>query len=282
MPELALGALLPPQTQLAEKFGGLPWGLPIGRWPLCSECGNPQTHLATFVHHTERLNLGKEGRVVLVFQCGHSPNETNCKTWEPGSGANAVVFLDANNIGTELTVPPAPDAVREIEMRVVHWEERHDLVTEDLKPSFISGEAYWQDDEATEAIAASVADLAKLGSVPGWIQEGVKVDPAFYFAAQLGYAYHFPDPLPTADQIGATISVSVRDEAGRFAGRQITEPINPDPMIRGKIYVSDITLGRYGSGFDVEAADFGDGGDGYVFINRDPEAPQGLFLWQCG
>ncbi len=216
----------------------------------------------------------------MVFQCGHSPNETDCETWEADSGANAVVFLDAENIGKGLTLPPAPGAVREIEMRVVQWEEHHDLVTEDLKPSFISGEACWQYDEATEAVAASVADVAKLGSVPAWIQEGVKVDPAFRFAAQLGYSYHFPDPLPTADQIGVTVSVS--NGAKPFAGYQVTEPVHPDPTIRGKIYVSDITLMRYGSGFDVKAAEFGDGGSGYAFIKPDPKLPQGLFMWQCG
>ena len=282
VPELALGPLLPPQTQLTENFGGLPWGLPLNKWPICAECGNPQTHLATFVHQAGRLDLGKEGRVMLIFQCNHSPNETDCETYEAGSGANAVVFLDAAEIGTGLTLPPAPGATKEIEMRVVEWTEQQDLITPDLEPSFYDAVEHWNLYLEHEAIYNSVADGAKLGSVPGWIQEGVKVDSAFHFAAQLGYAYHFPDPLPTADQIGATISVSVRDEAGRFAGRQITEPVNPDPMIRGKIYVSDITLGRYGSGFDVEAAEFGDGGSGYVFVNPDPDTPQGLFMWQCG
>lgn len=114
----------------------MPWGLPLGQWPLCRECGNPQTHLATLVHHIERLDLGAEGRAVLIFQCGHSPNETSCETCFTENGANAVVFLNANEIGTELTAPPAPGASREIEMRIVKWEERHDLVTSELEASF--------------------------------------------------------------------------------------------------------------------------------------------------
>jgi len=38
----------------------------------------------------------------------------------------------------------------------------------------------------------------------------------------------------------------------------------------------------YGSGSNVDATGFGDGGSGYLFINTDPVTPQGLFLWQCG
>lgn len=280
VPELALGALLPPQSQFVEKFGGLPWGLPLSKWPLCAKCGNPQTHLATFVHNAARLDLGREGRAVLIFQCNHSPNETDCEIWDAGSGANAVVFLDTSELGSGLTEAPAPGAIKEIEMQVVWWTEQHDLVTPDLEASFMSGESYWADDEATEAVTASVADGAKLGSVPAWIQGGAKIDLAFQFAAQLGCSYHFSDPLPTADEIGVTISV--RSGAYPLVNYQVTEPTNPDPTVRGKIYVSDITLMRYGSGFDVEAAEFGDGGSGYLFVNPGPDAPQGLFMWQCG
>lgn len=264
VPTLALGALSPPQSQLTDKFGGLPWGLPASRWPLCAECGNPQTHLATFTHSAGRLDLGAEGRTVLVFQCGHSPNETDCENYTAGSGANAVVFLDAHELGSGLTVPPAPGTPKQIEMRVTEWGEQHDLVTPEMEPSFLCGDSYWQDDEATEIVSASVADGAKLGSVPAWIQGGAGTDPAFRFVAQLGYAYHFSDPMPTADAAGATISRWNKGERKP----QVNQPTNPDPDLRGEIYVSDITLLRYGSG--------------YLFINTDLITPQGLFLWQCG
>ena len=279
MPELALGALSPPQTQFMEKFGGLPWGLPTARWPLCRECGNPQTHLATFIHSAERLDLGAEGRVVMVFQCGYSPNETNCANYDADSGANAVVFLDAHELRSSLTEPLVPGTPKQIEMRVTGWVKQHDLVTVELEASFLSGDSYWQDDEATEIVSASVADGAKLGSVPGWIQGGQSFDPAFHFAAQLGCSYHFPGPIPTADAAKATVSYW---DGIKGSGRQVSSPTDPDPNRQGQIYVSDITLLRYGSGFDVDATDFGDGGSGYLFIHPDPVAPHGLFLWQCG
>ena len=299
VPTLALGALSPPQTRLADKFGGLPWGLPAEKWPSCAECGNPQTHLATFTHSAERLDLGAEGRVVMIFQCGHAPNETDCETYEANSGANAVVFLNAHELGNGLTEPPAPGASKEIEMRVARWTEKQDLVTPELEPLHYPPEGLWytadgkwvERDEAREAIDDSVEAGARLGSVPCWVQEPESIDPVFHFVAQLAMYYHFPDPIPSADAVGAVVSVlRVMDRMDRI--RLLTldpdeiwdvrKPTHPDPSLRGQIYFSDLTLERYGSGFDVEAAEFGDGGKGYLFIHPHPVCPRGLFFWQSG
>lgn len=281
VPELALGALSPPQTQLNEKIGGLPWGLPVAKWPLCRQCGNPQTHLATFTHNAERLDLGAEGRVVMIFQCGHSPNETDCATYAADSGANAVVFLDAHELGNTLTEPPSPGVPKEIEIHIIGWIEQHDLVTAELEASLYKTDGYWEFHDAHEAEIDSIGYDAKLGSIPAWIQGPEDIPPTFRFAGQLSNSYHFPDPIPTADTAG--VSISRWDKSiGQHGGRQVSKPANPDPSLRGKIYISDITLLRYSSGFDVEAADFGDGGSGYLFIQPEPVAPQGIFMWQCG
>ncbi len=292
MPELALGALSPPQTQFTEKFGGLPWGLPTARWPLCRECGNPQTHLATFIHSAERLDLGAEGRVVMVFQCGYSPNETNCANYDADSGANAVVFLDAHELGIGITEPPDPGAPKGIEMRVTNWVEQYDLVTAESEPSFYKADGWYDEvDEAREAVDDSIGDCAKMGSVPCWMQEPEEVDPAFRFAAQLAMYYHFPDPIPSADDVGVVVSVGRPEEDWPLSDPRrwdpsliydVQKPAHPDPALRGHIYFSDLTLKRYGSGFDVEAVEFGDGGKGFLFVHPDPLAPRGLFLWQCG
>ena len=292
VPELALGALLPPQTQLTDKFGGLPWGLPAEEWPLCRECGNPQTHLVTFTHHAERLDLGAAGRAVMVFQCGHFPNETECETFEADGGANAVVFLDAHEVGFSISEPPAPGAPKGIEMHVTGWVERHDLVTPELEASFYKYESWIEEpDEARQAVEDSIEGGARLGGVPCWVQEPESIDSAFRFAAQLAMYYHFPDPIPSADAVGAVVSIRRPREGlspsdpSRWDPSQayyVDTPSHPDPSLRGQIYFSDLTLERYGSGFDVEAAEFGDGGSGFLFIKSDPVAPRGLFLWQCG
>lgn len=58
VPDLLLATQLPPQQELEDKLGGLPWGLPEGLWPVCRSCGKPQSLLAQFTHHAERLDLG--------------------------------------------------------------------------------------------------------------------------------------------------------------------------------------------------------------------------------
>jgi hypothetical protein len=77
-PVLKLGTNMESQVQLEEKFGGLPWGLPANRWPNCRESGKPQSMIAQLKHHSEPLDLGKDGRVMFVFQCNHDPG--GCET----------------------------------------------------------------------------------------------------------------------------------------------------------------------------------------------------------
>jgi hypothetical protein len=224
----------------------------------------------------------------MIFQCNKFSVGANCEPWETNSGANAVLFLNAGEQTDGLT-PLPPGAQREIEARVTGWGEQDDLVTPDLEPAFYSAgtvdaagryvDAYGKFYDTHEAVVDSVCGGAKVGGVPGWVQYPEDVAPGFHFAAQLAMYLHFPDPLPTADEAQATINFS---ENTPFRGYVVTKPAHPDPALRGEIYVSDLTYKRYGSGFDVEAADFGDGGEGYLFIRPDPETPQGLFLWQCG
>jgi len=142
-PVLKLGSALPAQVAIEEKFGGLPWGLSADRWPTCRECSKPQTLLAQLRHHPERLDLGKDGRVLFVFQCNHDPGM--CETWAGQSGANACFILDENELGTGLTAAPTPQTTVETEARVVAWQEG---VDNDSDPEM----------------------RTKLGGIPSWIQ----------------------------------------------------------------------------------------------------------------
>jgi hypothetical protein len=104
-PDLRLGVLLPPQAALEDKFGGLPWGLPVTRWPLCAGCGQPQSLLAQLRHHRERLDLGRDGRVLHVFQCADWAN-TGCSPFEWGRGRSACFVLEPGELRSGLTPPP--------------------------------------------------------------------------------------------------------------------------------------------------------------------------------
>jgi hypothetical protein len=136
-PKLILGVLSPPQRDIQDKFGGLPWGFPPERWPLCAQCGNPMTFLAQFQHYCERLDLGGEGRVLFVFMCNLDPG--HCHTWKMDEGANAVLILEPAELKTGLTQPPSLGEraeMVEVEARVVEWITGEDPVSTDQYADF--------------------------------------------------------------------------------------------------------------------------------------------------
>ena len=99
---------------ITERLGGRPWGLSQDRWPKCRQCGKSQSLLAQFSHDDQRLNLGRTGRVLFVFQCAHKPGL--CDSWEAFSGANACFVAepeDLTNAETDLPAdsPPLDKAV---------------------------------------------------------------------------------------------------------------------------------------------------------------------------
>lgn len=110
IPELKLAIQLSNQEFYQEKLGGLPYGLPIEKWPICGECNIPLALLAEFVHHDERLNLGREGRVIFVFQCN---NNRICETWNNQTGANSCFILEPEELTQGIT--PCPSKETELE-----------------------------------------------------------------------------------------------------------------------------------------------------------------------
>jgi hypothetical protein len=138
VPDIRISGELEPQAAPEDKFGGLPWGLDAGSWPKCSACGKSQSLLAQLLHHPSRLDLGREGRVLHVFQCNHDPGA--CSTWEGGSGANACFVVEPERIGAGLTQIPGDKPPVDSEVRVVRWIERDGEVTTSTR---LGGVPYW-------------------------------------------------------------------------------------------------------------------------------------------
>jgi len=253
IPQLALKTLLPPQTRLEEKLGGLPWGLKADLWPRCRECGKPQTLLAQFIHQTGRLDLKKEGRHLLIFWCA---GPDGCETWKKESGANACLVLDDSEITDGLTLPPSPDTLVQVEARVTGWHE--------------------QDDDLPESPATlfSVEQLGtRLGGPPFWA-ESAGVPPKFIaegwqFLGQLGSSYHFDGPPPSSDRVGCAIA--------RWVDKQKIEEkatqLKPDAPER--IYVPEGVHYWW-----CDGPGFGDSGTGYFFVKYPPGKPKICFFWQ--
>lgn len=289
VPELMLGDLLPPQTTIQDKYGGLPWGLPQDKWPLCKECGNPLSHLATLLHDAERLDLGKEGRTVLIFQCNNPV--TRCDKKTPEQGANAVIFQNADEVGSGVTSTPEPGALSEIEARVLCWTAREDLVTPAQAVYFYDRamflefweEQYQLSKETAEKLEESIYEGHKVGSVPApaWAGGVDAVSASSYrFVAQLDNRFEFSGPPPEAHQTRAAFSTF--DEETRLWIKR--ESTNRDPNLRGdvQLYIWDIAQMRETNTFYAVASDFGDGGIGCLFVNtRDTDNPEGRFSSQC-
>jgi hypothetical protein len=243
VPDLRLPGELPKQDSFEEKLGGLPWGIPAEKWPKCRECGKSQSLLAQFLHHPIRLNLGRTGRVLSIFQCNHDPGM--CSTWQGDSGANACFVTDEENLVRSLTRVPPDTPMIEQEARIVDWIERDDGFTEEQARCFFALESF---NKLPQEIIQKVSMSTKLGGVPAWIQspdEGPKE--GWRFVGQLDSLYSFQ----TAPKVAAS---DVSPDKERWEGRS-----------------------HYCKG-----PNFGDGGIAYLFLKDSQDLPEGWFFWQCG
>lgn len=240
VPRIRLPAELPPQDALADKLGGTPWGLPAGLWPRCGECGKSQSLLAQLVHHPERLDLGRTGRVLHVFQCNHQPGL--CSTWEAASGANACFVLEPEQLLPAPAAIPADAPPADPEVRIVDWVARDDGLDEASAGGFLDPATGYDLDEA---LLGAVTWSTRLGSVPRWLQ-GTDEAPGdgWRFVGQLDGSYSFLDAPRVVDP-----AVRVDDE-----------------QWEGRTHVS-------------EGPNLG-GGIGYVFLCPDGARVDGHFFWQ--
>ncbi|WMS86595.1 hypothetical protein [Pleionea litopenaei] len=243
VPDIRVNEDLDSQDSYQDKFGGLPWGLEESRWPFCSECKKPQTFLAQFQHDSNRLDLGKEGRVIFIFQCNHFPGM--CSTWEGGSGANACFILEQEELVGALSKSPRENTLIENEVRVVDWLEHDDGISDSNAPAFFDEELYF---ELSDDIVESVSTGTKLGSVPEWIQSPSEAPVGDWeFIGQLDSTHSFIHP--------------------------------PRKNIAWVVEDGECWEGRTHYG---EGPNYGDGGIAYLFVKKTDAVPKGWFFWQCG
>lgn len=185
------------RATLVDKLGGLPWGLPAERWPRCPECEGLLTLHAQLQHHAERLDLGRSGRVLFVFQCDHRPGL--CETWSVSSTASVALVVEPEALQSGTTAAPEPTPLLS-EVEVLAWHPGSDPVD----PARFEGLF----DQGTYDDIVGDADLlygAKAGGVPVWIQSASEGPSApFRYVLQLaegvsganygsGLAYVFVD-----------------------------------------------------------------------------------------
>ncbi|WP_124726398.1 hypothetical protein [Staphylospora marina] len=234
-----------------DRFGGLPAGFPANEWPVCAECGKAMSFLARFRHHPERFPLGREGRVLFLFQC----ESGTCASWEADGGANRVLILEPEQLTEGTATPPDPEVPILPGAWVKDWVEKEDIPAEQAPSA-----AEWLD--FVGGPVASDETGTKLGGQPEWLQMPEPVEPPYRFAAQIDHVLLLGPEEPahylaTENKDFRTISLS---------------PALDPPAEEMDDSGDDSRV--------IEFTSFGDGGRGYLFVNPDPKKPDGYFLWQ--
>lgn len=245
VPEIRLPEDLPEPVAPHDRFGGQPWGLHNDLWPRCNDCGGSQSFLAQFQHDPVRLDLGREGRMMYVFQCNRDPGM--CATWEGGSGANACFVVEPGDQLQGFSALPVDQPPAENEALVAGWLERDSRLPTNIAEAFFSDEQYFALDES---LVQSVTQSTRLGGVPAWIQS--------------------PSEAPGAA------------EGWRFVGQlDSTHSFHSAPSVQ-KPWLSPDNERWEGRSHYGEGPNFGDGGIAYLFIRSGNGLPEGWFFWQCG
>ena len=176
-----------------EKLGGLPFGLPTEMYPTCKECRKPMSLLAQFIHHEERLNLGKNGRVLSAFQCNNMASDFSvCPNWNADLGANVCFIVEPENLSDRFAKSPEEKIVLENEFLITGWQEMDDGISEEESLFFLDVKKYdAMNDETAKKFCGNLVDGTKLGGVPVWIQYPEIPQGAWKYAAQLDSATGF-------------------------------------------------------------------------------------------
>lgn len=291
-PLAEFGPRRPPQESLADKFGGLPWGLDPAEWPRCSACQGLQTLVAQLSYHPDRLDLGAPGRVLLVFMCYH--NRFTCASWEAGSGANACLTFEAGQIGVGLTPPPG-EALTALEAVVVEWVEKDDGIPPERYDDFFNESAMYNKYTVEEICA--IPGGTTLGGVPSWAQSAEQgPPPPWRFALQLSEWVDCRGLPPEPGEIGRPLSCEI---GGRRWERRPATPRRPPvrailstlrrwlptwPPLKPYVPEPRRTVEETGffmrdDGWGVQTADFAYG-TAYVFLRTDREPPEAVMFWQ--
>jgi hypothetical protein len=270
-PKFKLSADLPQQTALKEKVGGLPWGLSLERYPVCSDCGRSQTLIIQLVHHPERLDLGRSGRTLLVFQCTYEPGV--CQTWDGSHGANACIILEPEELTSELTTLPSDAPELGIEAQITDWVPADDgIPPENVTPN---GEVWClpddetMDDDAYFDMCYQAYGGTKLGGAPAWVQDqGEAPSPGWRFVAQLDEQFVLERKPSTTDAV--TLDLIQRNHIS--VSRRLKEDSASKPRDKWE-WIEDGTWQFTGPNLGC--------GLGYIFVQPLKCEPKGWFFWQC-
>ncbi len=151
-----------PEDAEITRTGGLPLLPAEVEWPRCTDCEGNMQFLARVQQGDLTTGESTDQRVLQLFMCDNDPG--GCETWEPGSGANAVIVLPPG----PAPVRPAPDdGVTTLpEVSSIRLEEF------DVEPD---GSKYWDPYDAARMTWMNIPGkrgrdiIGQLGGEPSWV-----------------------------------------------------------------------------------------------------------------
>lgn len=227
-PRLSLSALDPqPDPGTDDRWGGRGRGFPADRWPLDQQ-RNPCPPLARLHHHPQRLDLGRDGRVLFVFLAVEWFNERFTDSLRAGGVA---IVLEPEEF--DLDEPGlAAGHTAYTEARVVEWEVGDDGIRDDHIPYLMNAEQFLQLGWIEPYF--EMAHRPKVGGAPLWTGNGpvVSLGPRLRYLGQCSGDYLFDGDAPEPDDIGAPRIIWRRKPGdnpwARYADRTEPRHVNPD------------------------------------------------------
>jgi hypothetical protein len=157
-----------PITEPITKIGGAPVFFQPVEWPCCQNCGHEMGFLMQIRLDTP-LRFSDSYAMAYVFMCATvGPDYGSCPTWEPHTGANAVILQPHS---AHPFMPLIPDQI-----------PRHDRIpdyTVELRPSQEpiirepDTQHFVDKDEVAKTymrLREQVQSATKIGGTPAWVQ----------------------------------------------------------------------------------------------------------------
>lgn len=251
-PVFQLGIFYEKRSGRESKLGGLPFGLPLDRWPSCEVCGRSQNYIGQF-RSSDQTDLGRPGRMLFLFQCSDGPM---CGSWDHRSGANAAVLLDDMQMTNSFTAPPTSVEV-EPEGIIVGWEAvEPDFLTSYAgpSPSYSEGRPFFYQAKQGDRFLIQLIDVLDFKSpAPSPARTGA--EHLHYWGGRYGQ-----------DNLRVEAPPHQRQHYGRWSRGQSNVPGRP----------SQIIIHENGE-WRVNWANFG-GGTAYVFLGEDNQTA--FYFWE--
>ena len=270
-PRLQIASLAGEQTKLLSKIGGVPWGLPPEKWPVC--CGQPEKLLAQLCHEPPMLDLGAPGAVLHLFQC--------LECLGIGEFGRDAFVLDQSEFRGGLVRIPKYDHSPDLGARLIGefwitgWKEEDDGIPTARFSEFFDERKLWKLQEEFPKIEWFDCRMnTKFGGSPRWTGNGPMGFPPspFEYLFQLDNYLYLEGPPPSPNDAGC--GVTTFGDKGR-----VLDTSSPDSDRRR---INAPWLIMHDQSADCHYAEYtnlGSDGTAYVFVDRNRLPHEVQWFW---